>query len=375
MSKAFAPQPQPVIMVTWSLVAGGSENYALTLARNLDRKRFSPHLCALDQGGALEPEIQALGIPYFVMHRKPGIRLELMWQMFRLFRKHRIRVVHTHHFNQLLYCLPGARLCGARVIHTEHSIECYKRPKLRKALRFLAMGCHKVLAIGEDGERVLRDSVGIPAHKLGIIKAGIDLEAFGQDKNLARLEMDVPIEVPVAAIVARLSAEKNHRILLQAWRLVANAHPDAILLVAGAGPEQSALEQLIKSLGLIDNVRLLGVRRDVARILAGCDVFVISSDREGLPIAVLEAMAASRPVVATAVGDLPSVVRHGVSGLNVPPGEQGAMSAALLELLNDPERARAFGEAGREFVGRFGLAPMVEAHQKLYGPDSAGGVA
>lgn len=355
------------MMVTWSLVAGGSENYALTLARNLDPQRFTPHLCALDQGGALEPEIEALGIPYFVMHRKSGVRPELMWQMFVLFRKHRIKVVHTHHFNQLLYSLPGALLCRARVIHTEHSVECYKRPKLRKALKILSAGCHKVLAIGEDGEKVLREAVGIAPAKLGIIKAGIDLDGFNTDRDQARREMDLSPEAPVVAIVARLSAEKNHRMLLEAWKRVVQEVPSAILLVAGAGPEQAALEQQIESLDLQNNVQLLGVRRDIARILGAVDVFVISSDREGLPIAVLEAMAASRPVVATAVGDLPSVVTHQERGLNVPPKDPQAMASALIDLLTHPDRAKTMGQAGREFVSQFGLAPMVRAHQELYG--------
>ncbi len=358
--------PTPVVMVTWSLVAGGSETYALTLAKNLDPTRFAPSLCALDQGGALEAEIRRLQIPYRVMHRRGGVQFRLMVRMFRLFRARKARVVHTHHFNQLFYSLLGAKLCGARLIHTEHSVEAFKRPRLRLALRILALGCHKITAIGEDGARVLREDVGIPAAKLEIIRGGVDLGAFNESREAARREFGLDEGAPVAAIVARLSGEKNHHNLLQAWQSVLKRVPDATLLVAGAGPEEAALRLQIAELGIGNRVQMLGVRRDVARVLAACDIFVLSSDREGLPLSVLEAMAASRAVVATDVGDLGRVVRGGETGLLVPPLDVAALAGALIDLLGDTARAAQFGAAGKIAVAGFGLAPMIEAHERLY---------
>lgn len=358
--------PIPVVMVTWSFVAGGSETYALTLAKNLDRARFAPILCALDQGGALENEIENQKIPFHIMHRAPGFQWRLMRRMWRLFRKNRAKVVHTHHFNQLFYSLLGAKLCGARVIHTEHSVEMYKNPRLRLALRILSLGCHQVIAIGEDGARVLRENVKVSPRKLQIVRAGIDWDAFNQTRDEARQEMKIAPEIPVAAIVARLSSEKNHRVLLQAWAKVVEKLPDAILLLAGEGDEKSALETQIAALGLENRVRMLGVRRDVARVLAACDCFVLSSDREGLPMSVLEAMAAARPVVATIVGDLPRVVCNGQSGFLVPPRDPNALAQALIAVLSDKTRAAQMGEAGKIAAQNFGLQPMIEAHQRLY---------
>ena len=130
-----------VMQITWSLVAGGAEMYAFNLASNLDPKRYRVILCALDQGGALEPEVRRSGIPYLVMNRRPGIQLGLIWQLFRLFRATGVKVVHTHHFNQLFYSAIGAKLAGARLIHTEHSVEFCSRWDLRLALRLLAALC------------------------------------------------------------------------------------------------------------------------------------------------------------------------------------------------------------------------------------------
>src|SRR4028118_986802 len=128
-------QRRAVMQVTWSLVAGGAEMYALTIASHLDARKYKGMLCAVDQGGALEAEIQQLGIPYFVMNRRPGIELGLMWRLYKLFRQQRVAVLHTHHFNQLFYSLLGAKLVGARIIHTEHSTETYARQRLRTAIR------------------------------------------------------------------------------------------------------------------------------------------------------------------------------------------------------------------------------------------------
>jgi glycosyltransferase involved in cell wall biosynthesis len=363
------PPPRTVLQLTWSLVAGGAETYALTIADNLDRAKYRPAFCAVDQGGALEAEVRRRGYPCAILWRRPGVELALMWRLYRLFRQWKVRVVHTHHFNQLFYGVLGARLAGARVIHTEHSVECYKRPRLRVALRLLSLLCHTVTVIGRDGERTLRARVGIPARKLRLIRAGVGLPEQSESRADARAAMGLSDSDRVVAIVARLSPEKNHRLLLSAFATVARELPAARLLIAGDGPERDAVAREVARLSLTDRVQLLGVRRDVARILTASDLFVLCSDREGLPIAVLEAMAAGRPVVATAVGDLPSVVRDGEGGLIVPPGDPGALANAMSAILSEPARAAAMGARGRQLVERtYGVGPMLDKLQNLYGP-------
>ncbi|MEW6209046.1 MAG: glycosyltransferase [Acidobacteriota bacterium] len=356
-----------VMQVTWSLVAGGSERYAFTLAAGLDPRKYQCEMCALDKGGAMEDEIRRAGIRFEVMHRRQGIDWGLMWRLYKLFRKHKVAVVHTHHFNQLFYSLVGARLAGARIIHTEHSVEYFKRRRLRAALRLMSVFCDRVVAIGEDGARVLREKVGIPQSKLEIIRAGVDVDRFDQSRSEARREIGIDEAARVAIIVARLFPEKNHLLLLEAFSEVARRITGAKLLIVGDGVEELSIRGEIARLGLEDNVAMLGVRRDVALLLAAADVFVLSSDREGLPIAVLEAMAARRPVVATAVGDLPLVVRDRETGLLVPPKDAGALAEALIEILGDREQSRQMGERARRIVAeRFSLQAMIERHAQLY---------
>jgi glycosyltransferase involved in cell wall biosynthesis len=355
-----------VMQITWSLVAGGAEMYALNLASNLDHTRYRVILCALDQGGALEPEIRRAGIPYLVMHRPPGIHLGLMWRLFRLFRAAGVDIVHTHHFNQLFYSAIGAKLAGARLIHTEHSVEFCSRWDLRMALRLLAAFCNQVVTVGSHGEHVLHQRVGIPSRKLQVIPGGVKLANSSELKDEARRSLGLKQDARVATIVARLYPEKNHQMLLAAFDIVRRHIPGAQLLVVGEGVEATAIAEGISRLRLVDHVHMLGVRRDINRILAASDVFLLSSHREALPIAVLEAMAATLPIVATAVGDLPSILEDGVTGRLTAPGDAHTFASATIEVLSDPERAQRMGQQARRAVERFGLPTMVDKYEAVY---------
>ena len=342
--------------------------YAYTIAANLDSARYSSFMCALDQGGPLEPDIENSGIPYLIMNRRPGLELSLMWRLYRLFRKHRPAVVHTHHFNQLFYSALGARLAGARIVHTEHSVEYLKNRRFRIALRLLSILCDRVIAIGNDGRRALASQVGIPARKLVVMRAGVNLSAFRISQSEARRVLGIPDSQPVVAIIARLFPEKNHKLLLAAFKEVARRISGARLLIAGEGVEKQAIADEISRLGLAGSVDLMGVRRDVARILAASDLFVLSSDREGLPIAVLEAMAAGKPVVATAVGDLPAIVRDGETGFLVPAKDVARLAEAICSVLSQPELAAEMGLNARRFVEEsYSVESMITRIEELYG--------
>jgi L-malate glycosyltransferase len=361
-----AAEPIRVMQVTWGLVAGGAEMYAFTVAANLDARKYRSVLCAIDKGGALEPEIERQGIPYFVMHRRQGIDLKLMWRLYRLFKENRINVVHTHHFNQLFYSLMGAKLTGARIVHMEHSVEFLKRKRLAIALKFLSRFCDKVIAIGSDGARALKELAGIPESKLEIIRAGVDPAGYAESKSDARRALGLHQAEKIVIIVARLFPEKNHKLLLQAFAEVIDRVENARLLIVGEGVEESAICEAIVKLNLQERVTMMGMRRDVSRLLAAADVFVISSDREGLPIAVLEAMAAAKPVVATAVGDLPMVVKDGETGRLVPAKNAQAMADALVEILNDEERAAQMSANALQAVEAYSLQTMIAKFEALY---------
>ncbi|HEY6334215.1 MAG TPA: glycosyltransferase [Blastocatellia bacterium] len=358
---------QVVVHVTWSLVAGGSEMYAFTIASNLDPNRYKSFICAMDRGGPLEADVRASGIPYRVINRPPGIHPSLIWRLFALFRRTSATVVHAHHFNQLLYSAIGAKLAGAKLIYTEHSVEYLKARRFRVALRLLSILCDSVIAISEDGRKVLLEKVGIPAGKVQIIRAGISMSQLAPSRADARQQLGLDTRDRIAVIVARLYPEKNHILLLDAFARVVKRVPRAKLLIVGEGTEREAIERHVEKLGLNDFVALMGVRRDVQRILAASDLFVLSSDREGLPIAVIEAMSMSRPVVATRVGDLPELITDGITGRMVEPRDIDGFAKAVGDVLGDPETAARMGKRAQGAVrDTFSLALMIDRFETLY---------
>ena len=372
VSAELAANRRCVMQITWSLVAGGAETYALTVASHLDKTKYRSVMCGVDQGGALEGEISRRRIPYHILHRRDGIDVRLFWRMFRLFRSEGVDVIHTHHFNQLFYSIIAAKLLGIRIIHTEHSVEVYKQRHLRWALRLMSLMCHKVTAIGADGESTLLRKVGIARSKLQVIRAAVDLGCFKADVVAARQALGLVSSDRVISIVARLYPEKKHILLLGAFKRVLDKVPQAKLLIVGEGTERDAIMTRVADLQLQDSVMVMGVRRDIPEILAASDACVLCSDREGLPISVLEAMAASRAVVATAVGDLPLVVKDGKTGLLVESGNEAQLAEAMTKLLQDPEMAKRLGAAGRALIEQdYSLDLMVQRHSSLYGLEVA----
>jgi len=354
-----------VVQVTWSLSAGGSERYATSLATGLKRDGYKPFVVAFAGGGTFESLLRTEGIGVTVFQSEPGISVKKMWRLYQEFRRVRPRVIHTHHFAPLLHSLPGAILSGARLIHTEHGLSTYKAPGYRFALRVMSWFCDAIVVVGDDAARFMSEKVGISKRKLRVIPGGVDLSPCAISREDARARLGLPLDEPVAVIVARLSPEKNHSMLLRAFTRAQNKLKMRLLIV-GDGPERTAIETEIASLGLREVVTLLGVRTDIPEILAASDVFLLSSNREALPLAVLEAMGAGLPIVATNVGDLSMIVKEGETGVLVNSEEDGEFADAIIELLSNTSKAKEFGLRGRELADGFSSAAMVCAYESLY---------
>jgi glycosyltransferase involved in cell wall biosynthesis len=182
-----------------------------------------------------------------------------------------------------------------------------------------------------------------------------------------RASLGIPAEAKTIGVVARLIAYKGHRFFLQACQEIKRRHPRATFLLIGDGPEAGSLAALSRQLGLQEAVRFLGTRSDIPQLLSLLDVVALPSLEEGFPNVVLEAMAAGKPVVATRVGGTPEAVIHRETGLLVPPKDPRALADAILEVLDDPQRANAMGQAGCERVRKaFDLSRMVQEIEALY---------
>ncbi len=205
------------------------------------------------------------------------------------------------------------------------------------------------------------------ARRFVTVANGISSAAHTRPRGVIRSELGIEDDAPVVLSIGSLSPQKAHHHLIDAFAALAAAQPAARLLVAGDGPLRETLTARIAAHGLAGRVRLLGARDDAADLLEACDLFVLSSEREGLPITLLEAMRAGRACVSTRIGGTAEVVEDGVTGRLVPPGDHGALGAALSALLADPALRDRMGEAGRRrWCERFTAERMVNDTESLY---------
>jgi glycosyltransferase involved in cell wall biosynthesis len=235
-------------------------------------------------------------------------------------------------------------------------------------MRILTARIDRLIAVSRSIVDKLRQE-GRDAAPISLIHNGVDLERYDHQGPCCTLrdEYDLPAEGPIVGVVARLEPEKGHPTLLEAWRTIAAAVPDATLLVVGEGSQRAALEALAADLGVADRVVFTGRRDDVPAVTAALDVAVLPSYREALGLTVLEAMALSRPVVASNVGGIPEMIEDGVTGLLVPPRDAGALAAAILRLLRDHPLADTLGRAGHDLVHEsFCIELMVAAVEQIY---------
>jgi glycosyltransferase involved in cell wall biosynthesis len=227
----------------------------------------------------------------------------------------------------------------------------------------------RYIAVSRAEKEHLCKDLAIPDDKVRVVYNGIQLTEFEQSANAAlRDKLTEGRDLPLVCTLARLHPQKGHKYLLQAATHVL----DAIFVLAGDGPERSRLEELCLNLGLKDRVRFLGHREDIPQLLAACDLFVLPSLYEGLPLSVLEAMASGKPVVATKVGGTDEAVVHGSTGILVPARNVTALAASIAAMLRDRTMATRFGEAGRKRVAQmFSAEAVVRGVSEVYDELSA----
>jgi len=355
------------VQVIYSLEIGGVEKLAVTIAEHLDRTKYRPAICALDGNGILAEQLTQSGIPYHVLWRR-GIEIGVLGRLYRCFRREQARVVHTHQFPQLLFSLLPARICGARIVHTEHEFYTYRNSaRARSLFKRLWRFCSALTVVGPDVARYYIDEIGIPPQRIQIVANGVDVDRFVSAGKDGRAQLDPRTRHVVFGVVGRLEPEKDHRTLLQAFRALCERRSAVRLLIIGDGSLRGDLEAHARALGLVRNVTFLGARSDIPGLLGSIDVFVLSSINEGVPLSVVEAMAAGKPIVATNVGGLQLLVRPSINGLLVPPADPVALEAAMRRLADDDALRREMGVRSQEIAREsFGVSTMIRRYQEIY---------
>ena len=356
-----------IVHVLSSFGVGGQERVALDLAIGQRARGHAVAAVSLAPApdGAMADEFREHGIAVDRVAKRGGLDPTLVPRLALVLRRRGADVVHTHNPLPLIYGAPAARVVGARAIHTKHGRNPGSRGQLllrRAAARLV----DAFVAVSDTTLAQAREQRYAPEAKLHVIPNGIRLDRYAPDlaaRAAVRAELDLG-DGWVVGTVGRLDANKNQAMLVRA--LAPRLSAARRLVIVGDGPGRADVEAEVARLPEPRWVVLTGRRMDVPRLVHAFDVFALSSASEGLPLVVPEAMAAGLPIVATAVGGIPSVVDEGSTGLLVPV-EAGALGAALEMLAAAPERARAMGRTAREVaLARYSADRMVEAYLALY---------
>jgi len=382
-----------VIHVITRFDKGGSAENTYLTAVGLDREAYEVQLVIgpSDESGMGPREracveenldrlrargVKILTLADLVRRVSPVNDLKALFALWRLFRKERPRIVHTHTSKAGILGRWAAWFAGVPVIvHTPHGhvFWGYFGPAITRffiLLEKLSALVTDRLVMLTDQERRDHLRAGVAPEQMFItIHSGVDLGRFATaqgERERARASLGIPLEAFAVGTVGRLTAIKGPRVLIDAARAVINRHPETVFVFLGAGELLEELQGQAAALGIGANVRFAGWQPDVAGIMSAFDCFAFPSINEGMGKALVEAMALGKPVVASRIGGIIDLVNDGVNGFLVPPADPQALAERILFLMESPETGRRMAAKAAETAAAYGSAAMVLKLETLY---------
>jgi glycosyltransferase involved in cell wall biosynthesis len=352
---------------------GGVQQQLLSLLRAYDREVFNPIFCCLGPKEEMGKEIEGIGIECIPLNRSRYNRfsLKIVIDLYRLMKKKHIHIVRTHRYRSNLYGRLAAFLTGVPVIvasvHDNYRKD--KRPARRMINRILSKMTDKIVAVSEDVKKDIIRYGKVEPSKIVVIPNGIDTEKFNPKGNFAdiRKEFSIKKGALVAGFVGRIVLAKGLEYLIDSIPYIKEECKNIKFLIIGEGSLVERLHEQAKENKVYDYIIFAGGRRDIPDILSCIDVFVMPSIAEGLPNALLEAMAMGKPIIATEIGGIPEVIKNGVNGLLVPPRDPRALATAIKGLIGNDQLAAQMGQAARDLVvNKFSMRSIAQKWQTLY---------
>lgn len=354
-----------------TLEIGGAEKQVVTLLKHLDKEKYRIILCCRHSGGPLEKEIKNEDVEIVILRMRLRYIFFAMFKLIRLMKKEKIQIVHTHLYSDHLWGRIAARIAGVPVIvTTEHGRGMWKEKRHlffeRIANRFTDMR----IAVSEDIRQIRIQREHTPQEKVITIPNAINEDDFivsDYVRSDKRKELGINSDYLVIGTVARFDPDKALDILLEAASLIAKSINNVKLILVGDGPLRKNLEDHAARLKIADKVIFTGPRTDIAELLSIMDVYVNSSIREGIPVSLLEAMAAKKAVVATNVGGNAEVINDESCGLIVAPNDINALVKGIISLLNDKALREILGLKARGRIQEcFSVKSQVRKIESLY---------
>jgi glycosyltransferase involved in cell wall biosynthesis len=347
----------------------GAENMLLNLCSSQQKARCQNSLMIFYN-------VHAPNVEFYERARRRGLSVHMVhcqgradWRAVRqieeCIQEDGIQLLHTHGYKADLYGYVAARRSGKPIVATCHNwLGGTPALGIYNHLDRMALKRFQGLAAVSDSVAHRLLASGVPARKIRTIANGIDVQTFERACPSQALNFDGS---KVVGMVARLDLKKGFEYLLRAASELHSAFPGLKVVIVGEGPDRNEIEGMIQRFGLQSNVILAGQHSDMPGIYAAMDVFVLPSLNEGLPMTILEAMAASRPVIATRVGAIPRVIQDGETGLLVDPGDTDGLRNALARLLADSDLCSRLGAAGHDWVSRnYTSEAMALKYRQIY---------
>ena len=358
-----------VMQLVLSLSPGGTEHLVTEIVKRL--ALFRTMVCCLDGPGLWGEGLSRSGTPVVALRRASGFRPALAKKIATVAEHYEIGVIHCHHYSPYVYGQLAARLLkGVKVVYTEHGRLSPGPPSLKRRLANQIFGqLPAAVYVVSDDLKAHLVSEGFPAKYVGVIRNGVDVRLPTGDLVRANVRARVGLTNGefVIGTVGRLDPVKDLGVLIEGFARLRKRIDRARLVIVGDGVARESLTGFAAKFGLSEAVRFLGHREDVPDLLHAFDVYVSTSVFEGISLTLLEAMAAERPVIATAVGGTPEVVVHDVTGLLIQPRSPEAVADALSFLQQRPGVASAWGKAGRQRVlDQFTIDSMVRQYASVY---------
>ena len=362
-----------VCHVVHSLGVGGAEVLVADMVRSLS-DRFNCVVACLDDIGLIGESLRADGFQLQLLNREPGLDWNCARRLSAWLREHEVGVVHVHQctpmFQAMLARFPGRQ---PPLLLTEHGRHHPDLPSRKRALahRLLLGSRDRLVAVGQATRQALIDNEGLPAERVEVIYNGVDLSKFNDIASTARGEVrkELGLEATdfVMTLVARLDPIKDHSTALATLKRVRESVPTAKLLIVGDGPERANIEVAIANGNFQGSAVMLGTRRDVPQLLAASNVFLLTSIGEGIPLTIIEAMAAGVPIVSTNVGGIPEMMTHGESGFLHDAGDTFGLADSITTLHRDGALADRVTMAARERAfAMFSRQQMLASYSKIY---------
>jgi len=354
-----------------SLPREGAEMVIYDLIQQGDRSGFNYLVCSLTRGGGVGEMLVRIGVPVFLLNRHSRWDRKAFRGLLDIIRREKIDIIHTHLFSSHLWGALGALFSSRNVclFRTEHNMSEWKNSGRRLIDRFLLSRAERVVAVSDPVARSLAEQCRCPERKLTVIENGLNLNRLKPASHPQKLreELGVEEEDYLVGTASALTEKKGHRFLLAAAEKILKKRTNVYFLLMGEGELEAELRSAISEKNLDNRVFLLGSRSDATEIMSLLDVFVLSSIREGLSIALLEAMALGRVPVVTAVGGSVDLIEDGISGFLVEPARPAALAEGIERVLADSELKEKMGEAARKKVADgFDMAAVTRAYEDEY---------